>query len=86
MKKTIKPENGDSAGITKLVNEIVKERQKIDRCEGDLVAAHIRIAHHLADLRHLAKKDWGKQLKAIGMHPRVAGRYLKISHLPALAR
>ena len=79
MKKTIKAETSDSAGIKKLVNEIAKEQQKIDRCEGDLVASHIRIARHLADLRHLAKKDWAKQLKAIGMHPRVASRYLKIS-------
>jgi molybdopterin converting factor small subunit len=79
MKNTIKAESGDSTGIRKLVNEIVKERQKIDRCEGDVVAAYVRIARHLADLRQLAKKDWAKQLKAIGMHPRVAGRYLKIS-------
>ena len=79
MKKTIKTESDDSAGIKKLVNEIVKERHKIDRCEGDVVAAQVRIARHLADLRQLAKKDWAKQLKAIGMHPRVAGRYLKIS-------
>ena len=79
MKNTIKAESGDSAGIKKLVNEIVKERQKIDRCEGDVVAAYVRIARHLAELRQLANKDWGKQLKAIGMHPRVAGRYLKIS-------
>ena len=39
MKKTIKAETSDSAGIKKLVNEIAKEQQKIDRCEGDLVAA-----------------------------------------------
>jgi hypothetical protein len=79
MKNTKKAESGDSTGIKKLVNEIVKERQKIDRCEGDVVAAYIRIARHLADMRQLAKKGWAKQIKAIGMHPRVADRYLKIS-------
>ena len=52
-------------------------------CEGDVVASHIRLGHHLAELRALAERNWGKQLKAIGISPRVASRYLKIAeHWP----
>jgi molecular chaperone GrpE (heat shock protein) len=79
MKQKALTNTEDSAGIKKLVNEIRKEQQKIDRYEGDVVASHIRLGNHLADLRALAKKTWAKQLKAIGMNPRVASRYLKIA-------
>jgi len=73
----------ESASITKLLDKILKEQQKIDRHEGDVVASHIRLGHHLADLRALAKRTWAKQLKAIGLSPRVARRYLKIAqHWP----
>ena len=69
----------DLSGIRKLLNEILKEQQKINRHEGDVVASHIRLGHHLADLRALAKRTWAKQLKAIGISPRMASRYLKIA-------
>jgi hypothetical protein len=82
MKKT-KKNAEDSASITKLLDKIVKEQQKIDRHEGDIVASHIRLGHHLAELRALAKKTWAKQLKSIVISPRVASRYLKIAqHWP----
>ena len=42
----------DSAGITKVLEKILKEKQKIDQqAEGDIVLSHIRIAHYLAELR-----------------------------------
>lgn len=69
----------DVDGIRKLVQAIVKEQQKIDRHEGDVVACHIRIGARLAALRSLAKKTWGQQLTALGISPRVASRYLKIA-------
>lgn len=69
----------DVDGIRKLVQAIVKEQQKIDRHEGDVVACHIRIGARLAALRSLAKKTWGKQLKTLEISPRVASRYLKIA-------
>lgn len=69
----------DLDGIRKLVQAIVKEQQKIDRHEGDVVACHIRIGARLAALRSLAKRTWGRQLKALGISPRVASRYLKIA-------
>jgi len=84
MKARTKRNAQDSASINMLVDEIVKEQRKIDRLEGDVVASHIRIGHRLAELRPLAKKTWGKQLKAVGISPRVASRYLKIAeHWPA---
>jgi hypothetical protein len=74
----------DSAGVRKLVNEIRTEQQKIDRSEGEVVAAQLRIAYHLAELRVLAKGRWGRQLEGLGMNPRVASRYLKLAqHWPA---
>ena len=79
MKEKTKTNAEDLASIKKLVNEIFKEQQKIDRCEGDIVAAHIRLARHLAELRIMAKKNWGTQLKTIELSPRVASRYLKIA-------
>jgi hypothetical protein len=79
MKASTKKKAEDSTSINTLVNEIVKEQQKIVRLEGDVVASHIRIGNRLAELRPLAKKTWGRQLKAIGISPRVASRYLKIA-------
>jgi hypothetical protein len=78
MKNSKNVEVGDSANVTKLLNEIQKEQDKIARCEGDIVAAHVRLARRLHELRQLANGDWGKQLKKINMNPRVASRYLKI--------
>ena len=69
----------EAAGIRTLVGKIRKEQQKIDRYEGDIVVAHVRIALHLAKLRILASRSWGTQLTAIGISPRVASRYLKIA-------
>ena len=84
MKRKMKTDTEDLAGIKKLVNEILKEQQKIDRYEGDVVASHIRIGSHLTQLRLLAKNNWAKQLKTIGISPRVASRYLKIAqHWPS---
>ena len=83
MKKKIKMIGENAANVKMLVGEIVKEQQKLDRHEGDVVACHIRIGHRLAELRVQAKKTWGKQLKTIGISPRVASRYLKIArHWP----
>jgi hypothetical protein len=79
VKEKTKANAVDSASIKKLVNEILKVQQKIDRHEGDVVAAQIRLARRLAELRVLAKKNWGTQLKTIGISPRVASRYLKIA-------
>ena len=82
MKKT-KKNVEDLANITRLLDEIRREQQKIDRYEGNIVASHIRLGHHLAELRALAKRTWAKQLKTIGISPRVASRYLKIAqHWP----
>jgi hypothetical protein len=75
MKRKTKIETEDSDGIKKLVGEILEEQQKIDRYEGDVVASHIRLRNHLAGLRALTKRTWAKQLKAIGLGPRVASRY-----------
>src|SRR5262249_4626505 len=36
----------------------------------------------LATLRSLAKKTWGKQVEAMGLHVRVASRYVKIGQSP----
>jgi hypothetical protein len=79
MKRKTKNDTEDSAGIKTLVNEIVKEHQKIDRYEGDVVASHIRIGGRLTKLRLLAKKTWAKQLNALKISPRVANRYLTIA-------
>lgn len=79
MKGKIERNAEDSTSIKTLVHEIVKEQEKISRYEGDIVVSHIHIGRHPAGLRTLAKRTWGKQLKAIGISPRVAGRYLKIS-------
>lgn len=78
MSAKTKRSDEDLDGIKKVVQAIVKEQQKIDRHEGDVVACHIRIGVRLVALRSLAKKTWGKQLKALGISPRVASRYLKI--------
>jgi hypothetical protein len=73
----------DSAGISRLLDKIRTERQKIDGLEGDVVACHIRLGVRLTELRMLAKGTWGRQLKAIDINPRVASRYLKIArHWP----
>ncbi len=69
----------DLNGIKKLVQAIVKEQQKLDRHEGDVLACHIRIGARLSALRLLAKRTWVQQLKALGISPRVASRYLKIA-------
>lgn len=75
--------NTDSAGLQALVAAILQERRKIDRVEGDVVAGHVRLAHHLAELRVLAQNDWAKQLKTVGISPRVASRYLQVArHWP----
>jgi len=79
MSAKTKRSDEDLDGIRKLVQAIVKEQQKIDRHEGDVVACHIRIGARLAALRLLAKRTWGHQLKALGISPRVASRYLKIA-------
>ena len=74
----------DSAGINKVLDKILKEKQKIDRREGDIVTSLIRIGHHLAELRAVAKRTWAERLKALGINPRVASRYLKLAeHWPA---
>ena len=69
----------DSASINKVLNKILKEQEKIDQQEGNVIKCHIRLAHHLANLRDLAKKTWGNRLKDLGMNSRVASRYLKIA-------
>jgi hypothetical protein len=81
--KDTKPTTENLTSITKLHEKIRMEQCKIDHSEGGIVASHIRLGHHLAALRTLAKKTWGSQLKAIGINPRVASRYLKIAqHWP----
>ena len=83
MNEISKTPDEDSAGITKVLEKILKEKQKIDRREGDIVLSHIRIAHYLAELRAAVKRTWGQRLKALGINPRVAARYLKIAdHWP----
>jgi hypothetical protein len=83
MNEHSKTQDEDSAGISKVLDKILKEKQKIDRREGDIVLSHVRIAHYLAELRAAVKCTWGQRLKALGIHPRVAARYLKIAaHWP----
>lgn len=79
MKSRQKRKTVASAGVNRLINKIIAERQKIGRCEAAAVVCHIRLGHHLAALRPLAKNDWGTRLKAAGISPRVASRYLKIA-------
>jgi hypothetical protein len=79
MTRTAKKMPEDSDAITRLVNEILKEQRKIDRCEGDVVASHIRLGRYLAQLRPLATRNWAAQLKAVGMSSRVASRHLMIA-------
>jgi hypothetical protein len=69
----------DSGDIKSLLDKIVREQEKIDRRERDVVASHIHIGHYLAELRSLAKRPWARQVKAIGISPRVASRYLKVA-------
>ena len=68
-----------TADIQQIVDAIRAEQQNIDRHEGGVVVCHIRLASRLAELRPLAKRTWGQQLKVLGMNPRVASRYLKIA-------
>jgi len=83
MKTKSTPDKEDAVAIKKLVTEIAKEQQKLDRYEGDAIACQIRIAARLAKLREQAKRTWGKQLNDLGISPRVASRYLKIAqHWP----
>ena len=62
-----------------MLDKILKEKQKIDRHEGDIVASLIRIGHHLAELRAAAKRTWAERLKTLGINPRVAARHLKLA-------
>ena len=83
MNEKSKTQDEDSAGINKVLDKILKEKQKIDRREGDIVASLIRIGHHLTELRAAAKRTWAERLKTLGINPRVAGRYLKLAeHWP----
>jgi hypothetical protein len=84
MNRKINTNSEDQSRLKTLVSEITKEQQKIDRHEGNVVACQLRIANCLAQLRVEAKKTWAKQLKAMGMSPRVASRFLTIArHWPA---
>jgi hypothetical protein len=74
-----KPRPQVSADVKSLLGEIGKERENIDRSEGDVVASHVRIAHHLAKLRDLVKGHWERQIEELGFSPRVARRYLRIA-------
>jgi hypothetical protein len=74
-----KNNKNDAATIHQLLDAIRTEQQSIDRHEGDVIVCQIRLAAHLAELRQLANRTWGKQLKALGMSPRVGSRYLKIA-------
>jgi hypothetical protein len=68
-----------TATIRQIVDAIRTELSEIDRREGSVVICHVRLAARLAELRPLAKRTWGQQLKILGMSPRVASRYLKIA-------
>lgn len=75
-----KDSTDDATTIHQILEAIRKEQQSINRHEGDVVVCQIRLATRLAELRQLAKRTWGQQLKILGMSPRVASRYLKIAH------
>lgn len=77
MKK--KANKDEAATVNQLLDAIRTEQRSIDLHEGDVVVCHIRLAVRLAELRQLAKRTWGKQLKTLGMNPRVGRRYLKIA-------
>ena len=79
MNERTKTHEEDSAGINKVLDKILKEKQKIDRREGDIVTSLIRIGHHLAELRAATKRTWAERLKSLGINPRVAARYLKLA-------
>jgi hypothetical protein len=83
MKRRVNSTVKEPSNIKELLGDIKSELQKIDRCEGDIVASHIRLASYLRTLRDLAKKDWATQLASINICPRVGSRYLKIAeHWP----
>jgi hypothetical protein len=47
--------------------------------QGKTFGSILNIGKHLGELRPLAKGDWARQLKALGMSPRVASRHMRIS-------
>jgi hypothetical protein len=77
--KREKPAAPDTAAIGKLLGGVAEECAKMDRHGGEMAGCHLRITRHLADLKPLAHRTWGKQLKTIGMYPGVASRYLTIA-------
>lgn len=68
-----------SARMTELLDKIAAEQQKIDRQDGDVVACYVSMGQCLAELRPLAKRNWARQLKLLGIAPRVASRRMKLA-------
>jgi hypothetical protein len=65
--------------IDQVLADIQVEQGKIGGNEANSVHAMLRIADYLAALRVMARKTWAKQLKKVGISPRVAARYLKVA-------
>ncbi len=74
-----KANKDEAATVNQLLDAIRAEQRSIDRHEGDVIVCQIRLAARMAELRQSAKRTWGKQLKTLGMSPRVGSRYLKIA-------
>src|SRR6516225_1052391 len=65
--------------VIALVQQIETEKQGLARAEGDAVDRVLRLARAFVELKRVARPArWGKELKALGCHPRVVSRYLKI--------
>jgi hypothetical protein len=68
----------DTGGLPGVLAQIAAEWEELDRQEGDVVGACFRLGRLLAELRRLARRDWSKRSKALGIHPRVARRYVRL--------
>jgi hypothetical protein len=74
-----RPAVGDRAGLPEVVARLESEKARLDRHEGDMVGAWFRLGRPLAELRRLAGRDWAKRLQGLGIHSRVASRYVRLA-------
>jgi hypothetical protein len=83
-KSTVKGAVGthNTPGVDDVMNKIKKEKQKLDKGEGNFLACFICLGLLLAQLRGLAKRTWNKLVVTLGFNARVALRYLNLAKSP----
>jgi hypothetical protein len=71
----VQPEGGREA----LVAAILELKRQKHRCEAEMVAQTIMMGRLLGELKLRTKvKEWGRQLGALELHPRIVSRLLRI--------